>query len=251
MRIIDFFDNGVSTYPDNIAFVDHEGTFTYRDQKFEETEGHRTKFMDIYALLCRAHLVRFGTTQEQLAIIASKNHFHSTLNPKCHYDKPMSVEEILAARSVGYPLTVPMCSPLSDGSSAALLCTEKGLKKIGAGKRAVRLRSSVMTSATDRDWDDFTNHLVHKAALEAYEDAGAGPDDMDVAEFQINPSGGLESKGHPIGATGLGQAYELVTQLRGEAGGRQVDGAKVAIQENGGGLRGIEEGVAVVNVYSL
>ena len=257
--------------------------------EFEETDGHRTKFMDIYAQLCRAHVVRFGTTQEQLALIASKNHYHSTLNPKCHYNKAMSVEEILAARSVGYPLTVPMCSPLSDGSAAALLCTEKGLKKLGAGKRAVRLAASVMTSATNRHWEDFENHLVRKAALQAHEEAAVGPDDIDVAEVHdaaafgelfmsellgftefggggelaesgatriggripINPSGGLESKGHPIGATGLGQAYELVTQLRGEAGERQVDGARVAIQENGGGLRGVEEGSAVVNIYTL
>lgn len=257
--------------------------------EFDEASGRRTKFMDIYAQLCRAHMVRFGTTQKQLAIIASKNHDHASRNPKCHYNKPMSVEEILSARTVGYPLTVPMCSPLSDGSAAALLCTEKGLKKIGASKRAVRLVSSVLTSATDRSWDDLENHLVRRAARQAYEDAGIGPDEVDVAEVHdaaafgelfmsemlgfcefggggelaesgetrvggripINPSGGLESKGHPIGASGLGQAYELVTQLRGEAGKRQVQGASVAIQENGGGLLGIEEGAAVVNVYSL
>ena len=80
----------------------------------------------------------------------------------------MSVEEILSARSVGYPLTVPMCSPLSDSSASALLCTDKGLKKIGAGKRAVQLVSTVMTSATDRAWDDFENHLVRRASRQAY-----------------------------------------------------------------------------------
>ena len=259
-----------------------------KGHEFEEASGHRTMFMDIYAQICRAHMVRFGTTQEQLAVIASKNHDHASLNPKCHYNKPMSVEDILAARSIGYPLTVPMCSPLSDGSAAAILCTEKGLKKLGAEKRAARLLSSVMTSATERPWEDFENHLVRRASKQAFEEAGLGSDDIDVAEVHdaaafgelfmsellgfcepggggelaesgatriggripINPSGGLESKGHPIGASGLGQAYELVTQLRGEAGKRQVDGAKVAIQENGGGLLGVEEGAAVVNIYS-
>ena len=144
-----------------------------------------------------------------------------------------------------------------------------------------------MTAATERAWDDFDNHLVRRAAMQAYDAAGLGPEDMDLAEVHdaaafgelfmsellgfcefgaggelaesgatriggsipINPSGGLESKGHPIGATGLGQTYELVTQLRGEAGRRQVEGAKVAIHENGGGLLGVEEGAAVVNIY--
>ena len=105
--------------------------------------------------------------QQQLAIIASKNHDHASLNPKCHYNKRLSVEEVLAARSIGYPLTVPMCSPLSDGSAAAILCTEAGLKRLGAEGRAIRLLSSVMTSSTERSWDDFENHLVRRAALQA------------------------------------------------------------------------------------
>jgi acetyl-CoA acyltransferase len=255
--------------------------------KFEEAEGHRTMFMDIYVQICRAHMVNFGTTQKQLAMIASKNHDHASLNPRCHYNKPMSVEQILDARSIGFPLTVPMCSPLSDGSAAALICTEEGVKKLGAEKRAVKILSSVMTSSTERDWHDFENNLVRRAAKQAYAEAGLVPADIDVAEVHdaaafgelfmsellgfcdigmggelaesgatriggripINPSGGLESKGHPIGASGLGQAYELVTQLRGEAGKRQVEGAKIAIQENGGGLLGVEEGAAVVNIY--
>ncbi|MEH6570694.1 MAG: thiolase family protein [Halioglobus sp.] len=255
--------------------------------EFEEATGHRTMFMDIYVQLCRAHMVRFGTTQQHLATIASKNHFHSSLNPKCHYNKPMSEEEILSARSIGYPLTVPMCSPMSDGSAAVLLCSEQGLERLGVQARAVKLLSSVMTSATDRAWDDFENHLVRRAAKQAYAETELSPDDIDVAEVHdaaafgelfmsellgfcdmgsggelaasgatqiggripINPSGGLESKGHPIGASGLAQAYELVTQLRGEAGARQVKNAKFAIQENGGGLLGVEEGSAVVNIY--
>ena len=256
--------------------------------EFEEATGRRTLFMDIYTLLCRAHMAKFGTTQEQLAQISSKNHHNSTLNPKCHYNRPYSVEEILAARPLGYPLTVPMCSPLSDGSAATLLCTRKGLKKLNANNKAIRVDSCVLTSSTPRDWDDFDNHLARRAAFQAYAQAGIGPEDVDVVEVHdaasfgelfmtellgfcemgsggefaesgataldgrlpVNPSGGLESKGHPIGATGLGQIYELVTQLRGTAGPRQVKGANVAVQENGGGLLGIEEGAAVVTVLS-
>ncbi|MEH6568885.1 MAG: thiolase family protein [Halioglobus sp.] len=285
-RVFQAFEGGSDI--ENTAAVLAELKSLSSGHEFEEATGHRTMFMDIYVQLCRAHMVRFGTTQQQLAVIASKNHDHASLNSKCHYNKRMSIEEILAARSIGYPLTVPMCSPLSDGSAAAILCTEAGLKKLGAESRAVQLLSSVMTSATERSWDDFDNHLVRRAALQAYEEAGLGPRDVDVVEVHdaaafgelfmsellgfcesgaggelaesgatriggripINPSGGLESKGHPIGATGLGQAYELVTQLRGEAGQRQVDDAKVAVQENGGGLLGVEEGAAVVNIYS-
>ena len=285
-RVLQAFEGGSDV--ENTADILAQLKSLSAGQEFEEATGHRTMFMDIYVQICRAHMVRFGTTQQQLAVIASKNHDHASLNSKCHYNKRLSVEEILAARSIGHPLTVPMCSPLSDGSAAAILCNEAGLKRLGAKGRAIQLSSSVLTSATDRSWDDFENHLVRRAALQAYEESGLGPDDIDVAEVHdaaafgelfmsellgfcdpgsggelaesgattiggripINPSGGLESKGHPIGASGLAQAFELVTQLRGEAGQRQVKGAKVAIQENGGGLLGVEEGAAVVNIYS-
>ncbi len=261
-----------------------------KGHEFEEAKGHRTVFMDCYAQICRAHMIKFGTTQEQLAIISSKNHENSTLNPKCHYNKPFSVEKVLESRSIGYPLTVPMCSPLSDGGAAVILCTEEGLKKLGADvqKRAIKILSSVLTSSTAREWDDFENHLVRRAAKQAYAEAGLVPGDIDVAEVHdaaafgelfmsellgfcemgkggelaasgetrldgripINPSGGLESKGHPVGASGIAQIFELVTQLRGEADKRQVENAKYAIQENGGGLLGVEEGSAVVTILS-
>ena len=258
--------------------------------EFAEAEGHRTVFMDIYTQICRAHMLKFGTTQQQLAVISAKNHFNSTLNAKCHYNKAFSVEQILAARSIGYPLTVPMCSPLSDGGAAVLLCTEAGLKKLDAAtqQRAIKVLSSVLTSATKRSWFDFEQHLVRRAAKKAYQEAGITPADIHVAEVHdaaafgelfmsellgfcefgqggvlaesgatalngripINPSGGLESKGHPVAASGLAQLYELVTQLRGEAGSRQVQSPHYAIQENGGGLLGVEEASAVVTILS-
>lgn len=251
----------------------------------ENGDGHRTFFMEIYASMAKAHMKRFGTTQEQMAAIASKNHYHASLNPKCHYNKEMSVEEIMSGRPLTYPLTVPMCSPLSDGSAAAILCTEKGLAKLGISK-AVKVLSCQLGSASIRAYEDFNNHITRRLSDQAYAECGLGPDDMDLAEVHdaasfgeivqsemlgfcqlgeggpfaqsgatslggripINVSGGLESKGHPIGATGLGQIYELVTQLRGEAGKRQVDNARYAIQENGGGLVGVEEASAVVTI---
>lgn len=251
----------------------------------ESGTGHRTFFMEIYANFAKAHMKRFGTTQRQMAAIASKNHHHASLNPKCHYNKEMSVEEILAGRPLTYPLTVPMCSPLSDGGAAALLCTRRGLAKLGIS-RAVRIRACVLASAAMREFDEFENHITRRLARQAFQDAGLGPEDMDVAEVHdaasfgeiiqaemlsfcpvgeggtfaesgatrlggkipFNVSGGLESKGHPVGATGLGQIYELVTQLRGQAGKRQVQNARFAIQENGGGLLGVEEGSAVVTI---
>lgn len=244
-------------------------------------------FMDIYAGFCRMHMREFGTTQEQLATIASKNHQHSTLNPLSQYQKAFSVEEVLAGAPITFPLTVPMCSPISDGAAAAIVCNEAGLKRIKANaERSMRVLASVIQSGSNRSISEFEKHASRLAALKAYEQAGVGPADMDVAEVHdatamgeilelealglcelgdggpaavrgetrlggripTNPSGGLESKGHPIGATGLGQIYEMVTQLRGEAEKRQVEGAKLAINQNGGGICGIEEAVTCVNI---
>lgn len=248
-------------------------------------DGHRTFFMEIYAASAREHMKRFGTTQRQMAVIASKNHHHASMNPKCHYNKEMSVDEILAGRPLTYPLTVPMCSPLSDGAAAAVICSKKGLSKLGI-TNAVKIHACVLASAAIREYRDFDNHITRRLARQAYEESGLGPEDMDLAEVHdaasfgeivqsemlgfcpvgeggpfaesgatrlggtipFNVSGGLESKGHPIGATGLGQIYELVTHLKGQAGKRQVENARFAIQENGGGLLGVEEASAVVTI---
>jgi len=261
---------------------------------FEVPDGHESDrpysvFMSIYAAWCRTHMKKYGTTQRQIAAISAKNHQHSVHNPLAQYQNPYSIDEILAAPPITYPLTLPMCSPISDGAAAAIICSEEGLKRIGADrKRAVRVLSSVIRSASSRPADEPELHCEHVAANKAYEMAGVGPEDMDLAEVHdatamgeilhsenlglvpfggagpaaergefsiggripINPSGGLESKGHPIGATGLGQIYELVTQLRGEAGARQVEGARHAIHENGGGLLGIEEAAVAVSIFA-
>jgi acetyl-CoA acetyltransferase len=246
-------------------------------------------FMDVYAALCRNHMRRYGSTQRQIAAVAAKNHQHSVHNPRSQYRDPLTIEQVLAAPPITYPLTLPMCSPISDGAAAAVVCNEDGLRRLrDAAPRAVEVLASVVQVGTDHPQEQREQGVGHLAARRAYELAGVAPDEIDVAEVHdatamgeilnaealmlapwgeggaaaergeftlggrlpINPSGGLESKGHPIGATGLGQIHELVTQLRGEAGARQVDGARVAIQENGGGLYGIEEAVVAVHILA-
>jgi acetyl-CoA acyltransferase len=247
----------------------------------------RSVFMDVYAAMTRHHMKRFGTTQRQLAVVAAKNHHHSTFNPLSQYRFDMSVEEVLAARTISWPLTLPMCSPISDGAAAAILVHRNLLERFDR-RRAIRVAASVLAGGSDRSPDDFERHVCRLAAARAYAEAGIGPDEVSVAEVHdatafgeivqtenlglcepgqggwlaergetslggrvpVNPSGGLESKGHPIGATGLGQIFELVTQLRHEAGARQVEGARVALAENGGGFHGCEEAAACITLLS-
>lgn len=245
--------------------------------------GDRSLFMDIYAAMARSHMDKFGTTREQLAHVAAKNHEHATSNPLAHFRSAMTVDEVLAARLVSDPLTVPMCAPITDGAAAAVVCADGS---VGRRDRAVRVLASVTGTGSTRDAADYDRHISRLAATRAYEAAGVGPEDVDVAEVHdatafaevlqtemlglcgvgdggpaaergettlggripVNPSGGLVSKGHPLGATGLGQVHELVTQLRGDARARQVPGARVALAENGGGFHGGEEAVAVITV---
>jgi acetyl-CoA acetyltransferase len=246
-------------------------------------------FMDVYAAICRNHMLRYGTTQRQIAAVAAKNHQHSVHNPLAQFQQAFSIEEVLASPPICYPLTTLMCSPISDGAAAVVLCNANGLKRLNnAGGRAIRVLASIVQTGSSRGLDEPEKIVAHLAAQKAYAQAGIEPKDVDVAEVHdasaigeilnaeslmlvpfgeggpaaergdftvggkipINPSGGLESKGHPIGATGLGQIHELVTQLRGEAGKRQVEGARVAIHENGGGLFGIEEAVVAVNIFA-
>lgn len=243
-------------------------------------------FMDIYAAFGRFHMREFGTTQRQFAAVAAKNHAHSVHNPLAQYRTAYTVDEILAAPPITYPLTLPMCAPISDGAAAALVCSQAALARLADRRRAIRVLASVVATGSTRGPEDVAGHVTVKASWLAYERAGVGPQDISLAEVHdataigeivqsenlgfcefgaggalaesgattiggripINTSGGLESKGHPIGATGLGQLHELVTQLRGEAGKRQVQGARLAIAENGGGLYGIEEAVCAVTV---
>lgn len=240
-------------------------------------------FMDIYATATRMHMDKYGLTQRQLAIVSAKNHTNSVNNPYAQYQKAYTVDEVLAAPPVAYPLTQPMCSPVGDGAAALVLCSGDVVKKKGISK-PIKVLASVLGGGMDRGFDDpdLTERLAHIA----YETAGVGPEDVDVAEVHdasafgevvqseglgfcpkgeggifaeeghsaiggklpINPSGGLESKGHPVGATGAAQIAELVWQLRGEATGRQVENARIALAENGGGNIGIEEAAMVITL---
>jgi len=272
------FDNQIATlmrYGDNL-------TIKLPNDETPPGTG-RSIFMDSYAMMARWHMSKYGTTQEQLAIVSSKNHYHASLNPKAQYRNEMSVDEIMKDARVTFPLTRGMCAPVGDGASAVILCSEEYLKKIG-GKRAVKIRASVLGQGSDRDLDG--EDLGERIGKLAYKQANLTPENIDLAELHdataygelhqceamgfcpvgkggeyaesgatklggarpINTSGGLEGRGHPIGASGLAQIYELVTQLRHEAGDRQVKNAKIALAENGGGSIGVEEAVMCIHI---
>ncbi len=247
----------------------------------------RTVVMDTYAMQALAHMKKYGTTSAQIAYGASKNHNHGAMNPLAQYHFEMTPEEVLADRPITHPLTRAMCAPMGDGAAAAILCSAAYLRKLPAEtqRRAVRIRGIALAGGNYRELDEPS--LTRHAADLAYERAGVGPEDIDLAEVHdatsfceiyqcemlrfaaegeggryvasgatklggplpINTSGGLVSKGHPIGATGLSMTYELVTQLRGEAGPRQVPNPKIALQENGGGVIGLGEALAAVTIY--
>lgn len=242
-------------------------------------EDGGSPFMQVYADYARAYMARSGATAEDFARVASKSSANGALNPRAQFRKALSPEEILAGRPVAGPLTVPMCAPIGDGAAAAVLT---GAAR--AAPRSVRLLSSVV-GAGMRGRDD---RLVGETARRAFERAGVGPEDVSVIEVHdaaspaemivleelgfvgpgdavgliragetalggripTNPSGGLVAKGHPLGATGLAQIFELVEQLRGEAGDRQVQGARVALAENAGGYLGPEAAAAVVSILA-
>ena len=266
---------------------DREGIVAYiRSMGGEDPGPDRSLFMDLYAAQARAHMARHGTSQEDFARIASKNHTAGALNERAQYRTPMTVDQVMADKPVVFPFTRAMCAPVSDGAAAAVICSAAGLARLCGPSRAVRVRACILVSASDRAANDFENHIGRRAAAKAYEQAGIGPVAVDLAEVHdatsyaevqqienlglaepgtvgarlqagdfalggrtpVNPSGGLVSKGHPVGATGIAQLFELTTQLRGEAGARQVEGARIAVAENGGGFLGVEEAATVVTV---
>jgi acetyl-CoA acyltransferase len=242
-------------------------------------------FMEGYALQAKLHMKRFGTTWQQIAAVCAKNHHHSTMNPLAQFQKDFTVEQILAAKVIAWPLTMPMCSPISDGAAAVLVCAKQALPRF-AQDRAVKVLASVLLSGSTRDFYDVGNSGIKRASSAAYERAGIGPKDIDVAEVHdasayaeinqteqcglvplgeggaaaergetrlggripVNPSGGLESRGHPVAATGAAQIHELVLQLRGEAGKRQVPDARFALASTSGGFIGVEDGAICVTV---
>lgn len=248
--------------------------------------GDHSTFMDIYGYIARQHMRRYGSTMEQLATIASKNHFNSSLNPNAQYCFEVPVDKVIADRIVSWPLTRAMCAPIGDGAAAAIVCSEDVVRKRGLAGQAVRVRASILGTGRARPMDIEEIEIGERLAHEAYEYAGVGPKDINVAEVHdatafgelrqsenlgfcargeggllamsgatriygripINPSGGLISRGHPIGASGLAQIHELVTQLRGRAGKRQVNHPRLALAENGGGALGTEEAAMCMHI---
>lgn len=258
-----------------------------RQMSGEQSAGageSRSVFMDYYANLARHHMERYGTTKEQFARIAAKNHSNGSLNPHAQYQTPRTVEEVLAAPLIAEPLTRMMCSPIGDGAAAVLVATAEKARQLTA--KPVIVRASALGSSDKHDPD--APGIVSKVAQKAYAMAGIGPQDLHVVEVHdatapaellvyeelglckigeggklisdgvttlggrvpVNPSGGLLAKGHPVGATGVAQIVEIFWQLRGEAGKRQVPGARIGLTENGGGVLDGENAAATVHIFS-
>jgi acetyl-CoA C-acetyltransferase len=263
----------------------HEATFalgTAADQEYECYHG--ITFPGLYALMARAHMDKYGTTREQLAMVAVKNHHNGSLNPLAQYPFKVSVEAVLNSVMVADPLHILDCSPITDGAAAVVLCSVETAKKLK--KPVVRIIASgaatdaiALSSRQDLTWIEST----YQAARKAYAMADKKPEDIDLVEVHdcftiaeicvmeamglvekgkggqavqdgltalqgkipINASGGLKSKGHPVGATGVAQAVEIVKQLRGEAGPRQVKDARVGMTQNMGG----SGGSSVVHIF--
>ncbi|MCX7982909.1 MAG: thiolase family protein [Syntrophales bacterium] len=254
---------------------------------YEETSvgGDRSPFMDYYAIKALYLMKKYGYTQEDLARVCAKTHFHGSLNPKAQYRKAMTWEEVLSDKLVTYPLTRPMCSPIGEGAAAALVCSEEYLKQHRIVNSPVLIRASVLISGRDRD--PYEEDISARGARFAFTEAGLTPQDIDVLEVHdatsfgeiyqtaqagfvspeeagkfctsgetsltgslpTNTSGGLVSRGHPVGCTGLAQVYEIVTQLRHRAGERQVSRASIGMCLNGGGVIGAEEASFCAHIF--
>jgi len=241
----------------------------------QETEYfHGATFPALNAMLARLYMSTYGLTREQLACVSVQNHAHGFLNPHAHLRRKITVDHVINAQMIADPLTMLDCSPVSDGAASLVLCSEQIVKKfsqkpvstkpvfiIGSGQAS----DSLQLCARD---DLLSWKATQLAAKQAYEQAGVGPNDIDIAEVHdgfsivqilaledlgffergtagkamadgkamfVNPSGGLKSKGHPVGATGVGQAVEVVNKLRGNCDERQVRDAQVGLTQNAGG----------------
>jgi len=251
---------------------------------FPFEQWHGISFPGIFGMMAVDHMHRYGTTEEQLAKVAVKNHDHGALNPKAHFQKRITVDEVLSSKPVAWPLKLYDCCPRSDGASCLILTSPRIAKKftdtpvniIGSGQAQDTL------SLFERD-NFSTMKAARLAAKQAYDQAGITPADVDVAEVHdcftiaeilayeelgfcktgeggklidegqthlggkipVNTSGGLKAKGHPVGATGTAQAHEIYLQLTNQAGKRQVANADFGLTENVGG----SASTGVVHIY--
>jgi acetyl-CoA acyltransferase len=256
---------------------------------FEVREPEQSPFApQMFGNAGREHMERYGSEPDHYAWIGWKNHKHSVNNPYAQFQDEYSLDDIKAAKMIHEPLTKLQCSPTSDGSACAIVASERLVDELDLWDRAVEIAGQSMVTDMPSTFEERSSikivgyDMSKKAADQAYEEAGVGPDDVDVVELHdcfsanelityealglaaegeghklvdnedttyggrwvVNPSGGLISKGHPLGATGLAQCSELTWQLRGDADKRQVEGAKVGLQHNIG-----LGGAAVVSVY--
>ncbi|HBX24185.1 MAG TPA: thiolase [Desulfotomaculum sp.] len=254
-----------------------------------EIEGNLGVFFPgLYAMDVKRYMYETGCTREQLAKITVKNHKNGCLNPHAQIQHEVTVEEVLNSRMIADPITLYMCSPIGDGAAAAILCSDKIARRFRSDP--IRIAGIGMTSGGYQDIavDRIKPTATELAAKEAFEIAGLGPEDINLAEIHnafspaefiyfeqigfcrrgeapryleegrteingsipINTSGGLESKGHPVGATGLAMIHEVVNQLRGNAGPRQVQSPKVGLIHNGGGLIGGDVAAMCVHILT-
>lgn len=249
----------------------------------EDSGKSRSIFMDMYAYYTRTYMERYGLTQEHFAEIAVKSHRNGANNPNAQYQKEVTREEVLNSGDVAFPLTRMMCSPVCDGSAAVVICSKEKAAQLTT--TPIWIETSVLGSG--RISLEMGDTLTKRIGPQAFETAGLGPDDLDLIEVHdatspseiitlielgicpgeeapkwieqgtltvegrmpTNTSGGLASKGHPIGATGLGQVHEIVQQLRGTAGRRQVKSPKVGMTHNGGGILGLDAAAMAIHVF--
>jgi acetyl-CoA C-acetyltransferase len=242
------------------------------DQEWEAFFGATVP--SLYALMARRHMEEFGTTEEQLAEVSAKNHGHGAKNPEAAYPFPIDASSVLESTPVAEPLNLFDCAAPVDGAAALVLASEETARELGAPPVEVAASAQASDSLALHSRDSLTEIAsTREAARRAYERAGTQADDVDVAEVHdsftigevlaiedlglfekgrgqygaekgstslggripVNTSGGLKARGHAVGATGVAQAAEIVTQLRGEADERQVDDAEVGLTQNVGG----------------
>jgi len=264
------------------------GTLPLNDDDWEASQG--MVMPALYAMRAMRYMHDYGLTREQLALVSVKNRANGAMNPDAQMQKPVTVEEVLASRPVADPFTLLQCCPTGDGAAAIIVASDKAAKKY-AGKRAIRVLASDLTSGrfTPGFRDMTSPEITVRGSAEAYEEAGVGPQDINLAEVHdafsiaeliyyeafgfcargeagafiesgasaingkvaVNPSGGLLAKGHPVGATGAAQVVEVVRQLRGECGARQVPNAKVGLTHaTGGGLAGFDHGACSIHILA-
>ncbi|MEP2983682.1 MAG: thiolase family protein [Sulfitobacter sp.] len=283
-RTLEIFEGGIDQMNPEEWHAYYKERGIEAGKPFDPNPAGGTVFMDTYAMQAAWHMKTYGTTQEQIAMAASKNHWHGSMNPKAQYRFEVPVEEAMADREVSWPITRSMAAPIGDGAAAAILVSEDFLAQQPpeVRARAIKVRASVLTGGKYRAPNE--PGLSHVAAEKAYAKSGLSASDVDLIElhdatsfceiFQlemlgfaetgkggalvesgatklggrlpVNLSGGLVSKGHPVGATGLSMIHELGLQLRGEAGARQSESPRIALAENGGGVIGFDEAACSV-----